>query len=69
MKPLLVSWSCAVLASFLKRLVFASRTVVCVVELGSAGRSVEVRFVPPEPGCLTMPKFLVEVSLGLANDR
>jgi hypothetical protein len=58
MKPLLASWSCAVLASFLKRLVFPSGTVACVVEFGSAASSAEVRFVPPEPGCLTMPKFL-----------
>ena len=57
MKPLEANWSWAVEESFLAKVLdLASATVVRVLE--STSGSAAVRFVPPEPGCLTIPKFL-----------
>lgn len=60
MKPLLARRSCAVV-SFLKRPPLVSVVVWPAAEVESRLSPVEeASVVAPEPGCLTMPKFLGE---------
>jgi hypothetical protein len=68
MKPFAESWSWAVEESLFAKAL--GGTVVSVVESSSGNGVVmdavsAVRFVPPEPGCFTIPKFLWTLEKGV----